>query len=132
MEQDVADIFKVVQCYREEAFIFASPPWGGKCIPEPMKRHTLTNTLLTVLTGPGYNRDAVFNASKMEPFSLDDLCNLFQPLADMWALYLPRTTNLEQLAEYARPGEKLEVKHYCMAGASKAMCVYFDDRQKSQ
>ena len=34
-------------------------------------------------------------------------------------LYLPRTSDLNQIAKYAPEGKKLEVSHYCVRGASK-------------
>lgn len=34
-------------------------------------------------------------------------------------MYLPRTSDLSQLAKYAPEDRKLEVTHYCLKGASK-------------
>ena len=40
------------------------------------------------------------------------------------ALYLPRTSDLRQVARCAPNGEKVEVVQMCVQGASKAMVVY--------
>ncbi|MCJ1312693.1 hypothetical protein MMC25_006369 [Agyrium rufum] len=87
----------------EMAVIFASPPWGG----------------------PGYRHDEIFDVSQMQPYSIDDLLNPLQKISRDIALYLPRTSDLRQIAEKATSNEKVNVVHYCMEGASKALCAYF-------
>ncbi|TKA75042.1 hypothetical protein B0A49_02189 [Cryomyces minteri] len=89
----------------KDAVIFASPPWGG----------------------PGYTSDEVFNLSTMQPYSLQDLYMPFSKITTEFALYLPRTSNLNQLAKYAPQDRQLQATHYCTKGASKALCVYFGD-----
>ncbi|KAE8142036.1 RNA cap guanine-N2 methyltransferase-domain-containing protein [Aspergillus pseudotamarii] len=83
--------------------LFASPPWGG----------------------PGYRSDKVFNLSTMEPYSLATLYNEYALFTEHIALYLPRTSNVKQLAKLVKDGEKATVMHYCMEGASKALCIYY-------
>ncbi|OGM45183.1 RNA methylase family protein [Aspergillus bombycis] len=83
--------------------LFASPPWGG----------------------PGYRSDKVFNMSTMEPYSLDALYSEYALFTEHMALYLPRTSNVKQLAKLVKDGEKATVMHYCMEGASKALCIYY-------
>ena len=63
----------------------------------------------------------------MEPYPIEKLCSAFSGLTRNVVLYLPRTSDLQQLAEHANGDEKLKVTHYCMHGASKALCVYFGD-----
>lgn len=96
--------------------IFASPPWGGKC-----NLHDLLEgeAILLIATGPGYRSDQVFDLSSMRPYSINDLLNLFLDLTSDVVLYLPRTSNLRQLAARVQEDEKLTVIHYCMEGASK-------------
>lgn len=80
--------------------IFASPPWGG----------------------PGYRTDEIFNLATMHPYSLKqihDMCKMMD-----CALYLPRTSDLRQIAKVAPDGKKIEVVQYCMEGASKALVAY--------
>ncbi|KAK4896263.1 putative diacylglycerol O-acyltransferase tgs1 [Elasticomyces elasticus] len=87
----------------KSAVVFASPPWGG----------------------PTYSDYEVFDLTVMGPYTLPFLCSSFFAVTPDVVLYLPRTSDLRQLAKYAKPGQKLQVTHYCMHGASKALCVYF-------
>lgn len=61
----------------------------------------------------------------MQPYSLERLYSSFSAATSEVALYLPRTSDLRQLTKYAKSGEQLRVTHYCMRGASKALCVYY-------
>ncbi len=83
-----------------ETVIFASPPWGG----------------------PGYRTDEIFDLSTMRPYSvrpIHDMCKTMDS-----ALYLPRTSDLRQIAKLAPEDKKIEVVQYCMEGASKALVAY--------
>ncbi|KAK5133058.1 hypothetical protein LTR08_008263 [Meristemomyces frigidus] len=86
----------------KNAVVFGSPPWGG----------------------PTYTDFEVFDLAVMQPYSLQQLHDAFSAVSSEVILYLPRTSDLQQLAKYAKKGEKLKVAHYCMRGASKAMCVF--------
>jgi trimethylguanosine synthase len=67
----------------------------------------------------------------MEPYSLAHLHSSFTYFGSDFVLYLPRTADLRQVAKYAETGgKKLKVMHYCMHGASKALCVFFGDFEK--
>jgi trimethylguanosine synthase len=84
----------------ESTVLFASPPWGG----------------------PGYSTDEIFNLNTMQPYGLQQLhaaCGNMEH-----ALFLPRTSDLRQIAKLAPEDEKIEVVQYCMEGASKAMTAY--------
>ncbi|PSN62562.1 trimethylguanosine synthase [Corynespora cassiicola Philippines] len=87
---------------QENVVIFASPPWGGT----------------------EYSADDVFDLSKMEPYNFHKLYTEFSRCSKDMVLYLPRTSDLNQVARYAPEGKKVEVAHYAMLGASKALCVY--------
>jgi trimethylguanosine synthase len=80
--------------------IFASPPWGG----------------------PGYTTDKIFNLDTMSPYSIKQIQNACKGMGS--ALYLPRTSDLRQIAKLAPGEEKIEVVQYCMEGASKALVAY--------
>lgn len=71
--------------------------------------------------GPGYRFDSVFDLSTMQPYNLNDLLDLLLSFTEDVILYLPRTSDLRQLAARAQGGkdEKMTVMHYCMEGASK-------------
>ncbi|KAI1344996.1 RNA cap guanine-N2 methyltransferase-domain-containing protein [Xylariaceae sp. FL0016] len=82
--------------------VFASPPWGG----------------------PGYRTDEVFNLSFMEPYNFEKLHRAYQSMDH--ALFLPRTSDLRQIAKIVPRGSsgKVEAVQYCVEGASKAMVAY--------
>ena len=77
--------------------------------------------------GPSYNSDAVFDLSQMQPYTLFDLLVPIQSYTKNIVLYLPRTSDLRQLAVTTPKGFKLTVIHYCMEGASKVVRVQFCD-----
>ncbi|KAF2481857.1 RNA cap guanine-N2 methyltransferase-domain-containing protein [Neohortaea acidophila] len=89
----------------KDAVVFGSPPWGG----------------------PTYADYEVFDLAHMQPYSLDKLYTSFSGPASHVVLYLPRTSDLRQLVKLAEDDDKLKVTHYCMHGASKALCVFFGD-----
>jgi trimethylguanosine synthase len=85
--------------------VFASPPWGG----------------------PGYRTDEVFDLHNLQPYNLDQLHSACSPMEH--ALYLPRTSDIRQIAKLAPRGRKIEAVQYCMEGASKAMVAYIPERE---
>lgn len=85
---------------KDTTIIFASPPWGG----------------------PGYRTDEIFNLATMAPYSATDIHSLCKGME--MALFLPRTSDLRQIAKLAPEGKKIEVVQYCMEGASKALVAY--------
>jgi trimethylguanosine synthase len=48
------------------------------------------------------------------------------------ALYLPRTSDIRQIAKLAPPGGNVEVVQYCMEGASKAMVAYIPEEHEPE
>lgn len=80
----------------------------------------------------------------MQPYNVDKIYKSFSRISKHVVLYLPRTSDLNQIAKYTSEGKKLEVAHYCIKGASKvcscfrvelhlltwsfqALCVYVGD-----
>ncbi|KAF2665125.1 putative RNA methylase family protein [Microthyrium microscopicum] len=82
--------------------IFASPPWGG----------------------PQYTDTTIFDLKKMEPYSIEHIYSNFAKVTKDIVLYLPRNSNLNQLVKYASADREMPIIHYCMKGASKALCAY--------
>jgi trimethylguanosine synthase len=80
--------------------IFASPPWGG----------------------PGYTTDKIFNLNTMSPYSIKQIYEACKGMDS--ALYLPRNSDIRQIAKLAPGEKKIEVVQYCMEGASKALVAY--------
>ena len=80
-----------------KAVIFASPPWGG----------------------PTYKGEQIFDVETMEPYSLERLVNGFRKVSSEIAMYLPRSSNLNQIAKYVTGNDNISAVHYCVDGASK-------------
>jgi trimethylguanosine synthase len=76
-----------------------------------------------MVTGTEYGVDNIFDLTKMEPYNLDKLYKSFTKYSKELVLYLPRNSDLNQLARYAQDGKKLEVAHYAIMGASKVVFV---------
>ncbi|KAJ9215502.1 hypothetical protein DTO166G4_2872 [Paecilomyces variotii] len=103
------DCFEILKAQLKDlapySVLFASPPWGG----------------------PGYRSDEVFNLRTMEPYPLSKLYEEYSVFTEHMVLYLPRTSDLKQLAKVVKDDKKATVMHYCMEGASKALCIYYGD-----
>ncbi|KAK0731575.1 RNA cap guanine-N2 methyltransferase-domain-containing protein [Lasiosphaeris hirsuta] len=84
----------------ETTTIFASPPWGGV----------------------SYRDHDVFDLGQMHPYTLADLYEACRPMEHV--LFLPRTSDIRQIARLAPEGKKIDVVQYCMEGASKAMVAF--------
>lgn len=80
-----------------------------------------------LLPGPGYRSDQVFNLRTMEPYSLSTLYKEYSAFSSHMVLYLPRSSDVRQLAKLVDDGQKVTVMHYCMEGASKALCIFYGD-----
>ena len=82
--------------------------------------------MLTIV-GTSYGEDDIFDLTKMEPYNLDKLYKSFTKITKELVLYLPRNSDLNQIARYVPEGQKLEVAHYAIMAASKvcpADCGY--------
>lgn len=79
------------------------------------------------MKGPGYRSDHIFNLRTMEPYPLGKLYGEFSTFTEHMVLYLPRTSDLKQLAKVVKDDRKVMVMHYCMEGASKALCIFYGD-----
>src|SRR5439155_15496890 len=82
--------------------IFASPPWGGK--PDPVEVRSCGSAKL--ILGPGYRSDSIFNLLTMKPYPLKVLHSEFSKFTEHMVLFLPRTSDLRQLATVVKDGHK--------------------------
>lgn len=55
----------------------------------------------------------------MQPYGLQQLCDSMFRVTNDVVLYLPRTSDLNQIAKHVPGGQQGQVIHYCMDGASK-------------
>lgn len=79
--------------------------------------------------GTSYGEDDIFDLTKMEPYNLDKLYKSFTKYSKELILYLPRNSDLNQIAKYVPEDQKLEVAHYAVMGASKVCDVDVADTQ---
>jgi trimethylguanosine synthase len=77
--------------------IFASPPWGGVA----------------------YRGEEIFDLNTMQPYSAEMIHSASRGMD--CALYLPRTSDLRQIAKLAPEEKKIDVVQYCVEG----MCFTF-------
>lgn len=83
--------------------------------------------MILMSVGPGYRSDEIFNLRTMEPYSLGSLYKEYSTFSEHMVLYLPRTSDVRQLAKIVPDDQKAAVMHYCMEGASKALCIFYGD-----
>lgn len=104
------------------AVLFASPPWGGmaRSLSLGLLSHDDTHA---IMIGPGYKDDGVFDLGRMEPYNLALLFAEFARITPQVVLYLPRTSDLRQVAALVKGDQQIDVIHYCMRGASKVRYV---------
>ena len=95
-----------------QSIIFGSPPWGGDLRQAP-------SWISADSLGPGYQSNSIFDLTNMQPYSISDLLAIFRPWTEEIVLYLPRTSNMRQLAASGKDLNSMTVMHYCMEGASK-------------
>lgn len=123
MKGDCFDVLrKRLKSQGKKAVVFGSPPWGG----------------------PSYRAHEVFDLSTMQPYNLRKLYDEFTKISKDVVLYLPRTSDLNELADLVDDDKQISVTHYCMRGASKvgkvlqdmnmqgslknqALCAYYGD-----
>jgi trimethylguanosine synthase len=81
--------------------------------------------VLTIHTGPQYTDDNIFDLSTMQPYNLKHIYDRFSAYVPDFVLFLPRSSDLNQLAKYAPDDKKLEVVHYCSNGSSKVSYEFY-------
>lgn len=63
----------------------------------------------------------------MEPYSLETLFSEYSLFTQHMVLYLPRTSDVKQLAKFVPDDRRATLMHYCMEGHSKALCIFYGD-----
>lgn len=94
------DVFKMLQSYKSlktESMIFASPPWGG----------------------PDYSQEQVFDLNAMKPYNLEKLVTAMRKITSEIVLYLPRNSDLNQIAAFNTLEKPIPAIQYCLKGAGK-------------
>jgi trimethylguanosine synthase len=94
------DFFELVEKrlrHEDISAVFLSPPWGG----------------------PEYRSDEVFDLEKMQPYSASTIIAEARRVSDNIGLYVPRTSDLNQLAALTQEGKTVQAVHCCVARKSK-------------
>ncbi|RPB13281.1 S-adenosyl-L-methionine-dependent methyltransferase [Morchella conica CCBAS932] len=102
----IGDFFELISTRGSELksdAVFLSPPWGG----------------------PTYRNDEIFDLDTMEPYAGSYIMEQALNVSRNIALYIPRTSNLNQVAKMVPKGERVQAIHYCIQRRSKALTVYF-------
>lgn len=82
------------------------------------------------MAGPGYKDSGdVFDLNEM-PYSMEYMYEKFAKVTQNMVLYLPRTSDLQQISDCVPNGQKAQIVHYCLHENSKALCAYLGDWQK--
>ncbi len=55
----------------------------------------------------------------MEPYSVQHICAAFLKVSESLVLYLPRTSDLRQVAALVPDSQRINAVHYCIRKASK-------------
>jgi trimethylguanosine synthase len=79
------------------------------------------------LSGPGYRDTDIFDLESMQPYTFSRLYDSFRKITPNMVLYLPRTSDLRQIARRVEGSQQTQIVHYCTAGTSRALCVYLGD-----
>ncbi|KAK4447653.1 Trimethylguanosine synthase [Podospora aff. communis PSN243] len=104
-KNDQSNLDEAIRIDPDTTTVFASPPWGGV----------------------NYRDHEIFDLSTMEPYNLEHLHKACHPMEHV--LFLPRTSDIRQIAKLVPDGVKIDVVQYCMEGASKAMVAYMPTAQ---
>lgn len=80
-------------------------------------------------SGTDYTTNNIFDLTKMEPYNLEKLYKSFTTYSNEVVLYLPRNSDLNQIARYGQDERKVEVAHYAIMGASK-VCGRWNAEEK--
>ena len=65
----------------------------------------------------------------MQPYNLTELVNLSRKVTNDIVIYLPRSSDVRQLACQSTEDQSTTVIHYCMEGASKVCHFLFPSLQ---
>ncbi|KAI8869656.1 S-adenosyl-L-methionine-dependent methyltransferase [Ramicandelaber brevisporus] len=84
--------------------VFLSPPWGG----------------------PEYLNQDVFPMSAMLPLHGVELFELYKNISNNLVYFLPRNSDMNEVALMAGPGGRCELEQNIMYGKAKSLCAYFN------
>lgn len=116
----VGDFFELVNAKEsilKADAVFLSPPWGG-----PTYRNDKIFDLDTMLPYSAYVHPPCVRPSNWSVTNTGQRSFIFtqaSKISKNIALYIPRTSNLNQVAELVPEGQKIQAVHYCVQKRSK-------------
>ena len=130
VQSDTATVGALKAITAQFGVIFASPPWGGE------SSNTSSRHIANGGQGPGYRDAEIFDLDSMEPYNFQYLYDSFKKVTSDMILYLPRTSDLRQIAKTVDDKDglnsKTQVVHYCTNSSSRALCTYIGNWSQLQ
>jgi trimethylguanosine synthase len=80
-----------------------------------------------MIQGPSYKEQDIFDLERMEPYTLSTMYEVFSRVTKEIVLYLPRTSNLNQVEAVAMERDQIPVIDYAMNGWSKGICAFYGE-----
>ncbi|KAH7339656.1 RNA cap guanine-N2 methyltransferase-domain-containing protein [Rhizoctonia solani] len=105
--------------------VFLSPPWGG---PSYISGSTDT----APITDSKDAQSSVYTLDNLLPISGVDLFTISHKISRNIAMYLPRNTDVGEIAALAPPGENVEIEEEWMGSKLKALTCYFGGLARGQ
>ncbi|CAE6452628.1 unnamed protein product [Rhizoctonia solani] len=103
--------------------VFLSPPWGGP---------SYISTDTTPSTDSKDAQSSVYTLDSLLPISGVDLFTISRKISKNIAMYLPRNTDVGEIAALAPPGENVEIEEEWMGSKLKALTCYFGGLARGQ
>lgn len=105
IQGDVLETFKSLQFAKDyRSLVFMSPPWGG----------------------PSYSGKTVYSLNDLNPYAFDVLFKEATRISPYVAAFLPRNTDVKELAAYGSIHNKPYITNFLFEGYAKAICCYFN------
>ncbi|KAG8705034.1 hypothetical protein FRC12_003211 [Ceratobasidium sp. 428] len=106
--------------------VFLSPPWGGPSYISGLSVTTETETESRGVQSSDYT------LSSLIPLPGPELFTLSSEISQNIAMFLPRNTNVQEIAALAPPGQSVEIEEEWMGSKLKALTCYFGGLTRGQ
>ncbi|WBW72894.1 rRNA methyltransferase Tgs1 [Schizosaccharomyces osmophilus] len=105
IQGDVLDVLRSIDFASQyRTIIFMSPPWGG----------------------PSYSGKSTYSLNDLIPYTFDILYKEAFRITPYIAAFLPKNTDIDELAQYSTDKNRIVVTNFLYEGYSKAICCYFN------
>ncbi|EEB08735.1 RNA methyltransferase Tgs1 [Schizosaccharomyces japonicus yFS275] len=105
MQGDVLDSLQSLKFPAQmRVVVFMSPPWGG----------------------PSYSQKDAYSLSDLTPYPFEALYKQALKITPFVAAFLPKHTDLYELADYGDLTNRVHIQHFAHNGVPRTMCCYFN------